>query len=256
MNDELLLRYSRHILLDEIGINGQELINASNVLVFGAGGLGSPALTYLIAAGCGHITIVDDDLVDITNLQRQTIHSTDRIGLSKVHSVALSAQALNPHVLIEPIQKRADGDELDELVKKSQVVLDCTDNFYTRQKINAACVKYKKPLVSGSAIRWDAQLSIFDMRSLSSPCYACIYPPERPPNEVKCSALGVFAPLTGITGTLQACEALKIIIGVEQTLTGRMLMFNALQMQWEQIKIKKNPTCPICGTPPNTPMAE
>jgi len=247
MDDQQLLRYSRHILLDEVGIQGQECINEAKVLVFGAGGLGSPALTYLIAAGCGQITVVDDDTVDLTNLQRQTIHTTDRVGMAKVASVAVAAQGLNPDVVIRPIQIRADGAELESLVRDADVVLDCTDNFNTRQKINAACVRYKKPLVSGSAIRWDAQLSVFDLRDVAAPCYACVYSPEQPPQEVKCSALGVFAPLTGITGTMQACEALKLIMGVGSLLKGRMLMFNALQMEWEQLKIRKNAQCPVCG---------
>ncbi|MGL4667354.1 MAG: HesA/MoeB/ThiF family protein [Saezia sp.] len=247
MNDEELLRYSRHILLDEVGIEGQTRIHQAKVLVFGAGGLGSPALTYLVAAGCGHITVVDDDVVDLTNLQRQTIHTTDRVGMAKVNSVAVAAKALNPQVVINPVQTHADGVELEKLVHAADLVLDCTDNFSTRQAINAACVKYKKPLVSGSAIRWDAQVSVFDLRKDDSPCYACVYSPKHPPQEVKCSALGVFAPLTGITGAIQACEALKVIMTVGTPLTGRLLMLNVLHMEWEQLKIRKNECCPVCG---------
>lgn len=247
MNDEQLLRYSRHILLDEVGIEGQNRITEAKVLVFGAGGLGSPALIYLIAAGCGEITVVDDDTVDLTNLQRQTIHTTDRVGLAKVDSVVLAGQALNPNVVINPVQTRADGVELMRLVEDADIVLDCTDNFYTRQNINTACVKYKKPLVSGSAIRWDAQVSVFDLRDEDAPCYACVYSPQSPPQEVKCSELGVFAPLTGMAGTLQACETIKLIAGVGKPLVGRMLMLNVLQMDWDELKIRKNAHCPVCG---------
>ena len=247
MNDEQLLRYSRHILLDEFGIEGQDRVNKAKVLVFGAGGLGAPALTYLIAAGCGQITVVDDDVVDLTNLPRQTIHNTDRVGMAKVDSVAVAAQALNSNVSLRALKVRADGDVLDGLVADADVVLDCTDNFYTRQNVNAACVRHQKPLISGSAIRWDAQLSVFDMRQKESACYACIYSPLLPPEEVKCSTLGVFSPLTGITGTLQACEALKLIVGAGELLTGRMLMLNVLQMDWEQMRLQKNKSCPVCG---------
>lgn len=248
MNDEQLLRYSRHILLDEVGVEGQERINNAQVLVFGAGGLGAPALIYLAAAGCGHITIVDDDVVDMTNLQRQVIHATDRVGMAKVSSAAVGMEAINPWVQISPVQLRAEGDELGALVSQASIVLDCTDNFITRQKINAACVLHRKPLVSGSAIRWDAQVCVFDLRDRYSPCYACVYPPQNKPDEVKCATLGVFSPLTGITGATQAAEALKVIMGVGKPLSGRMLMLNALDMTFMEMKVEKDAGCPVCGS--------
>lgn len=247
MNDEQLLRYSRHILLDEVGVEGQEQINKAKVLVFGAGGLGAPALIYLAAAGCGHITIVDDDMVDLTNLQRQVIHATDRVGMAKVESAALGMKAINPLIEICPVQQYAKGNALEELVRQATIVLDCTDNFSTRQRINAACVLHRKPLVSGSAIRWDSQVCVFDLRDDKAPCYACVYPPQNVPQEVECATLGVFAPLTGMTGTMQAAETLKLIMGVGQPLSARMLMLNALDMTCTEMKVRKNLSCPVCG---------
>lgn len=247
MNDEQLLRYSRHILLDEVGVEGQEQINKAKVLVFGAGGLGAPALIYLAAAGCGHITIVDDDVVELTNLQRQIIHATDRVDMAKVESAAMSMKALNPLIEICPMQLHAEGDALEELVRQASIVLDCTDNFLTRQSINAACVLHRKPLVSGSAIRWDSQVCVFDLRDESAPCYACVYPPQNVPQEVRCATFGVFAPLTGMTGTMQAAEALKVIMGIGQPLSGRMLMLNAFDMTCMEMKVRKDLNCPVCG---------
>lgn len=247
MDDEQLLRYSRHILINEIGIEGQESILQAKILVFGAGGLGSPALLYLAAAGCGRITIVDSDNVDFTNLQRQIAHTTARVGESKVASAATGMWALNPNLDIEALPIHAQGEVLDLLVHGADVVLDCTDNFSTRQQINAACVKHHKPLVSGAAIAWDAQITVFDLRHEDSPCYACVYPPENVPAEVACSTMGVFAPLTGIVGATQAAEALKLVIGVGSSLQGRLLMLNALHMEWAPLQIKKNKHCPVCG---------
>lgn len=247
MHDEQLLRYSRHILLDEVGIEGQEKLLQSHVLVIGAGGLGSPALMYLAASGCGQITVADADAVDLTNLQRQIVHTTARVGQLKVHSAAQGMAALNPDVQVHAVQVKAQGEVLEQLVDQAHVVLDCTDNFRTRQQINAACVKYRKPLVSGAAIRWDAQVSVFDLRDERSPCYACLYPPEDVPKEVACSTMGVFAPLTGMTGTMQAGEALKLLMGIGEPLVGRLLMLNALQMQWTTLRIKRRPHCPVCG---------
>lgn len=247
MDDSKLLRYSRHILLDEIGIEGQERISGAHVLVVGAGGLGAPALMYLAAAGCGCITVADADRVDLTNLQRQIIYATACVGELKVDSAAQSMRALNPEVQIVTVPTRLKGRELETHVLAADVVLDCTDNFSTRQQINAACVQYKKPLVSGAAIRWDAQVSVFDLRDDASPCYACIYPPDEEPQEVACATLGVFAPLTGIVGAVQAAEALKLITGVGELLTGRLLMLDALHMAWTTLRVKKRAMCPICG---------
>lgn len=247
MNDQQLLRYSRHILLDEIDIGAQERVLQAKVLVFGAGGLGSPALTYLAAAGCGQITVVDPDQVDLTNLQRQIIHTTDRVGQPKTRSAAQGMQAINPDVQIHCISSLIAGDQLDHTVSQADIVLDCTDNFATRQHINDACVRYRKPLVSGAAIRWDAQITVFDMRHENSPCYACLYPPENPPQEVACSTLGIFGPLTGIIGTMQAAEALKLIMNIGDSLQGRLLMLNALQMEWVSMRIARRASCPVCG---------
>lgn len=246
MNDEQLLRYSRHILLDEIGIEGQQRIQNAKVLVVGAGGLASSALMYLAAAGCGHLTFIDHDQVDLTNLQRQIVHTTDRVGQAKVASASQTLAAINPDVQLHALEAYADEATLKQLVESSDVVLDCTDNFKTRQLVNRMCVESKKPLVSGSAIRWDGQVSVFDTRHNDAPCYACLYPPHQVPEEVACSVMGVFAPLTGIIGSTQAAEALKIISQSGKLLVGRLLLLNALEMSWTELKIRKNPHCPVC----------
>ena len=207
MTDEELLRYSRHILLDEIGIEGQQRIMGSRALIVGAGGLGSPVALFLGSAGVGHVTIVDNDTVDMTNLQRQIAHTMSRVGLPKVNSAEVAIAALNPTVTVIPVVARADATLLDELVAQADVVLDCCDNFATRHDINAACVKHKKPLVSGAAIRFDGQVVVYDARDDSSPCYACVFPPDDALLETRCATLGVFAPLVGIIGSLQAGEA-------------------------------------------------
>ena len=201
MTDDELLRYSRHILLEEIGIEGQERIAASHALVIGAGGLGSPAALYLGSAGVGRITLVDNDVVDLTNLQRQVAHTMDRIGRSKVESAREAVAAINPHVDVRTVDARADAAMLHELVAQADVVLDCCDNFATRQAVNRACVAHAKPLVAGAAIRFDGQLSVYDTRDAASPCYACLFPPESGFEDVACSTLGVFAPLVGIVGS-------------------------------------------------------
>lgn len=247
MNDDQLLRYSRHILLDEIGIEGQDRLLSARVLVIGAGGLGAPALMYLAAAGCGRITVVDPDVVDLTNLQRQVAHTTDRIGLPKVDSAATAMRALNPGVQIHSLQERARGDRLLALVRDADVVLDCTDNFGTRQDINSACFSAGVPLVSGAAIRFDAQVTVFDPRDALSPCYACLFPPDAAPEEIACSTMGVFAPLTGIVGAMQAAEALKLIAGVGRSLAGRLLMLDARDMRWTEFKVPRRAGCPVCG---------
>lgn len=248
MTDEELLRYSRHILLDEIGIEGQQRLMGSRALIIGAGGLGSPAALFLGSAGVGHVTIVDNDTVDMTNLQRQIAHTMSRVGLPKVNSAEVAIAALNPTVTVIPVVARADATLLDELVAQADVVLDCCDNFATRHDINAACVKHKKPLVSGAAIRFDGQVVVYDARDDSSPCYACVFPPDDALLETRCATLGVFAPLVGIIGSLQAAEALKLLSGVGQALTGRLLMLDARAMEFTEIRIGRQAECPVCGT--------
>ncbi|MFM6991199.1 MAG: HesA/MoeB/ThiF family protein, partial [Rhodoferax sp.] len=209
MSDEELLRYSRHILLDDIGFEGQTRFLQSHALVIGAGGLGSPAAMYLACAGVGHITLVDDDTVDLTNLQRQIAHTTDRVGMLKVESARATLQALNPHTEVSALAARADAQRLEGLIANADVVLDCCDNFATRQAVNAACVRHGKPLVSGSAIQMDGQITVYDPRDTACPCYACVFDPDLVPEETRCATLGVFAPLVGIIGAMQAAEALK-----------------------------------------------
>ena len=251
MNDEQLLRYSRHILLDEIGIEGQEKLLASHVLIIGAGGLGSPVALYLGAAGVGRITLVDHDRVDATNLQRQIAHTLERIGEFKADSVVQAVAALNPDVKVIPVTELAADRLLERLVGEVDLVLDCTDNFATRHAINRACVKHAKPLVSGAAIRFDGQVTVYDPRSAASPCYACIFPESDLLEETRCAAMGVFAPLVGIVGTVQAAEALKLLCGIGQALTGRLLMLDGRNMEWHAMKLMRNQACSVCaGTTP------
>lgn len=249
MQDDALLRYSRHILLDDIGIEGQERLNAAHALVIGAGGLGCPAAMYLACAGVGQITVVDPDTVDLTNLQRQIAHTTARVGEPKVVSLAASLQGLNPLVKITGIQSKADSDTLPAWVAQADVVLDCCDNFSTRQAVNAACVALRKPLVSGAAIRFDGQISVFDPRTTHSPCYACTFPPEDAPPETQCATMGVFAPLVGIIGTMQAAEALKLLLTLPPSLAGRLLMLDGRAMEWTEVRLPKQAHCPVCGVP-------
>lgn len=247
MTDDQLLRYSRHILLNEIGIEGQEKISGSHALIVGAGGLGSPVALYLGSAGVGHITVVDHDTVDMTNLQRQIAHTMDRVGEPKVLSVQTAIRAINPEVEVTPIAARADAALLDILVAEADVVLDCCDNFATRQDINAACVKHGKPLVSGAAIRFDGQVCVYDPRDASSPCYACVFPPDTTFEETRCATMGVFAPLVGIIGSMQAAEALKLLSGAGRPLTGRLLMLDGRSMEFTELRIGRQATCTVCG---------
>lgn len=247
MNDDQLLRYSRHILLDEIGIEGQQRLLDAHALVVGAGGLGSPVALYLASSGVGRISLVDDDAVDLTNLQRQIAHSMARIGQPKTESARAAVAALNPEVAVHTITQRADADLLDRLVGQADVVLDCCDNFATRQAVNAACVRHGRPLVSGAAIRFDAQLAVFDPRDPASPCYACVFPPDSAPEEVRCATMGVLAPLVGVVGSLQAVEALKLLSGVGTSLAGRLLMLDARQLEWTTLRVRRQPQCPVCG---------
>ncbi|HEY8907382.1 MAG TPA: molybdopterin-synthase adenylyltransferase MoeB [Rhodoferax sp.] len=247
MHDDDLLRYSRHILLNEIGVEGQERINQAHALIIGAGGLGSPVALYLGSAGVGHITVVDDDTVDITNLQRQIAHAQARIGWPKVDSLKTAIGEMNSAVQVNAIQARADSALLDKLVPQTDVVLDCSDNFVTRHAINAACVAHRKPLVSGAAIRFDAQVCVYDQRDVTSPCYACVFAPDDTLEETRCATMGVFAPLVGIVGTVQAAEALKLICSIGQALTGRLLMLDGRSMTFTEVRLQRNPACPVCG---------
>ena len=249
MDDAQLLRYSRHILLEELGIEGQEKLLASHALIIGAGGLGSPVGLYLGSAGVGHITVVDHDRVDATNLQRQIAHTLDRVGEFKTDSLRTAIGRINPDVQVTTLHTRADDAWLDTLVLQADVVLDCCDNFATRQAVNRACVRHGRPLVSGAAIRMDGQVSVFDSRQSTSPCYACIFSPEDMPEETRCATLGVFAPLVGIIGSVQAAEALKILSGMGSELVGRLLMLDGRAMSWTDIRMPRQPQCAVCGSP-------
>jgi molybdopterin/thiamine biosynthesis adenylyltransferase len=247
MLDADLLRYSRHILLNEIGVDGQQRIQDTHALIIGAGGLGSPVALYLGSAGLGKITIVDHDSVDATNLQRQIAHTLARVGSPKVTSIQTAIQQINPTVQVQAIQTRADATLLNQLVAKADVVLDCCDNFATRHAINTACVTHGKPLVSGAAIRFDGQICVYDTRLTDSPCYACVFPLDATFEETRCATMGVFAPLVGIVGSMQAAEALKLITGTGQTLTGRLLMIDGRAMEFTEVKLQRNPNCPVCA---------
>jgi adenylyltransferase/sulfurtransferase len=247
MTDEQLLRYSRHILLPELGVEGQARLLAAHAVVIGAGGLGSPAALYLASAGVGRITLADGDTVDLTNLQRQILHSTASIGRPKAVSGRDALLRLNPEVDVVALESRVDAARLDELVADATVVLDCSDNFATRHAVNRACVRHRRPLVSGAAIRFDGQVSVFDLRRADSPCYACLFPEDAEPEEMRCAVTGVFAPLTGIIGTTQAAETLKVVAGVGETLCGRLLLLDALHMEWRSIRLARDPRCAVCG---------
>ncbi|MEB2352859.1 MAG: molybdopterin-synthase adenylyltransferase MoeB [Burkholderiaceae bacterium] len=250
MNDEQLLRYSRHILLDEMGIDVQERLLGATALVVGAGGLGSPAGLYLAAAGIGRILLADDDTVDLTNLQRQILHRQDRVGQPKAESGRRSMLEINPGIEVEAIARRLDGAALREAVARAGVVLDCCDNFATRQAVNRACVALRKPLVSGAAIRFDGQIAVFDLRRDDSPCYHCLFPEGQDIEEVRCATMGVFAPLTGIVGTTQAAEALKLVGGFGAPAVGRLLMLDARAMRWHEVRVPRDPGCAVCATRP------
>lgn len=247
MNDEELLRYSRHILLPEIDVAGQEKLLAAHALVVGAGGLGSPAALYLAAAGIGTLTLADGDEVDLTNLQRQILHTQQSIGLDKVESGRQALARINPHTKVIALREHLEGDALDRRIAAADVVLDCSDNFATRHAINRACVRHRKPLVSGAAIRFDAQISVYDLRREDSPCYNCLFPEEGEIEELRCSVMGIFAPLTGIIGTMQAAETLKLVAGVGESLCGRLLLLDALSMNWRSIKLQRDKDCRVCG---------
>lgn len=247
MNDAELLRYSRHVLLNDIGIAGQQAILDARILIIGAGGLGSPVALYLAASGVGNLTICDDDHVDSSNLQRQIIHRNDAIGQNKATSAAATLTALNPLIRINTIIQRLTGDALNQAIATHDVIIDASDNFSTRHAINRACVQFQKPLVSGAAVRFDGQVSVFDLRQADSPCYHCLYPEGTDADEVRCAENGVFSPLVGIIGATQAAEALKLISGAGTTLNGRLLLLDALDMQWRSIKLKRDPACAVCA---------
>jgi molybdopterin-synthase adenylyltransferase len=247
MTDDQLLRYSRHILLEEIGVEGQERLLAAHGLVIGAGGLGSPVALYLGTAGVGRITLVDHDKVDLTNLQRQLAHTMARVGQPKAESARAAIAAINPEPVVQAISLRADAALLDALVPQADVVIDCCDNFSTRHAINAACVRHRRPLVSGAAIRFDGQLSVYDTRDAASPCYACLFAPDDEFEETRCATMGVFAPLVGIVGAMQAAEALKILSGAGTAMTGRLQMLDARSMEWHEVRVPRDPGCRVCG---------
>lgn len=247
MNDAQLLRYSRHILLDDIGVEGQARLLAARVLVVGAGGLGSPVGLYLGSAGVGHLTLVDPDTVDETNLQRQIAHRISRVGQPKVASLAQSITEINPDVRVQALHEKADAALLERLLPDMDLVLDCTDNFATRQAINRACVQHRVPLVSGAAIGFDGQVSVYDTRQPDAPCYACLFPPETAPEEARCATMGVFAPLVGIIGSVQAAEALKLLAGAGQSLSARLLMLDGRSMAWSEIGLARDAHCSVCA---------
>jgi molybdopterin/thiamine biosynthesis adenylyltransferase len=247
MRDDQLLRYSRHILLDEWGVEGQERVSQSHALIVGAGGLGSPAALYLASAGVGHMTLIDHDVVDVTNLQRQIAHTQDRVGQLKVESLKKAIEQINPEVQVQCIAQRADSVLLNHHVALADVVLDCTDNFETRHAINLACVQHNKPLVSGSALRMDGQVAVYDIRQSQAPCYACVFPPTQQFEETRCATMGVLAPLVGIIGSLQATEALKILSGMGASLTGQLILFNAQFMEWQTLQTHRHVQCPVCS---------
>ncbi len=251
MNDNQLLRYSRHILLPQIAYEGQEKLTQSHALIVGAGGLGSPVALYLAASGVGKLTICDFDVVDLTNLQRQIIHTTQSVGINKAVSAEQTLYEINPDVQVFTVQKKSSADEFSSLVSNANVVIDCSDNFATRYLLNKLCVQLKKPLVSGAAIGFEGQITVYDMRQSDSPCYHCLYPDDGEThnefNDMRCAENGVFSPLVGMIGTMQAAEALKVLVNIGTSLEGRLLLLDALNMEWRIIKLKRDPTCKVCG---------
>jgi molybdopterin/thiamine biosynthesis adenylyltransferase len=247
MNDHQLLRYSRHILLPQIEYDGQEKLTQSHVLVVGAGGLGSPVAMYLAASGVGTLTICDFDEVDLTNLQRQIIHTTQSVGLNKALSAQQTLFEINPEVTVNVVPKKSTESEMAALVAQADVVIDCSDNFATRYALNRLCFQHKRPLVSGAAIRFEGQITVFDFRQEASPCYHCLYPDVGSDQEMRCADNGVFAPLVGMIGTAQAAEALKLLLSIGETLQGRLLLLDAMTAEWRTIKLARDPNCAVCG---------
>jgi molybdopterin/thiamine biosynthesis adenylyltransferase len=247
LDDDELLRYSRHILLDELGIEAQQRFVDAHVLIVGMGGLGTPAALYLAASGVGHITLADADHVDLTNLQRQILYRTSDVGAAKVAAARDALARVNPRVSVQARQERLAGQALREAVGQADVILDCTDNFATRHAINRACVASHRPLVSGAAVGFDGQVSVFDLTRAESPCYHCLFPEDGETDAVNCATMGVFAPLTGVVGTLQAGEALKLIGGIGESLCGRLILFDAKGSRWQSIRIERDAQCPVCS---------
>jgi len=250
MNDQQLLRYSRHILLNEIGIEGQERLLGGHALIIGLGGLGSPAALYLAASGVGHLNLCDHDTVDFSNLQRQIIHRTGSVGQPKVVSAQTALREVNPGVECVALPIRANEEQLFRLVAQADVVLDCSDNFDTRYAINRACLAQRKPLVSGAAIQFHGQVSVFDFRREDTPCYNCLFSEKGAEEELRCATTGVFAPLVGIIGTMQAAEALKLLMQIERGLSGKLLSINALDMSIMRSSLARDPCCGVCGKNP------
>jgi len=248
MNDNQLLRYSRQILLPQIGIEGQQKLLDSHALIIGVGGLGSPVATYLAASGVGRLTLVDDDRVELTNLQRQPIHTTETLGRAKVESARAMLAALNPEIRVHTVNHRLDDTALIEAARVADVVVDCSDNFPTRFAINRACVTARKPLVSGAVVRFEGQVAVFRPDQNDSPCYACLYRDTGTEDGDLCSQFGVLAPAAGLMGTLQAVETLKLLLGIGTTLAGRVLMVDALDMEIRTVALRRDPACPVCGT--------
>lgn len=247
MNDNQLLRYSRHILLPQIGYEGQEKLSHSHALIVGAGGLGSPAALYLAAGGVGTLTICDFDVVDLTNLQRQILHTTAAVGVNKAVSARNALLAINPELQINTVETKSSADEFTKLITQADVVLDCSDNFATRYTLNKLCVALKKPLVSGAALAFEGQVTVYDMRHDSSPCYHCLFPDNGEDTDLRCATNGVFAPLVGMIGTTQAAEAMKLLMGIGDSLQGRLLLLDAMSMEWRSIKLAKDPACSVCS---------
>lgn len=247
MNDQQLLRYSRHLLLPEIDIEGQEKLAQSRVLIVGAGGLGSPAAIYLAASGVGELLICDPDKVDLTNLQRQILHNTDTIGKLKTESARQTLQRINPDIQITPLAEYATEALLDRYLPAIDAVVDASDNFATRHSINRFCLKYQKPLISGAAVRFDGQIAIFDLRNATSPCYHCLFPMMGESDDPICATMGVFSPLVGIIGCMQAAETIKVLLNIGKTLDGRLLLINSLDMRISSLNLTKDPHCPACG---------
>jgi len=247
VDDDSLLRYARHILLDEFGIEGQARVQAAHAVIVGAGGLGSPAALYLAAAGVGRLTLVDDDVVDLGNLQRQILHRNDRLDQPKAWSGRQTLLALNPGITVHARAERLEDEALDALVAQADVVLDCTDNFITRYAINRACVRHRRCLVSGAAIRFDGQVSVFDLRQSDAPCYQCLFPEAQDAEVVHCATVGVFGPLVGMVGSAQAAEALKVLTGMGETLAGRLLRIDALHARWHTAAMARDPCCAVCS---------
>lgn len=247
MNDNQLLRYSRHILLPQIGIEGQQKLMDSHALIVGMGGLGSPVALYLGAGGVGRLTVCDFDHVDLTNLQRQVIHSSSAIGINKALSAQQSLAGINPEITVLPVTGKSSEEEFTELARSADVVIDCSDNFRTRYMLNRICVGLKKPLVSGAAIGFEGQVTVFDMRHDDSPCYHCLFPDLGADTEMRCAENGVFAPLVGMIGTTQAAEAMKLLLAAGDSLQGRLLLLDVMAMEWRSILLARDPACIVCG---------